>query len=374
VTHVPSFPTQLALSALIMGGVVGSLYLVGQRQRTGDAVQPRSAPQQPAAGRTSKEGTFGARSLLPARSWLAIDFDGRLTGSLPFSSSALGCADVAAPARVGVAVVGPTSGRAAPPGTPDAPSAGGGQPNDGVALVLGSPAVSAEFWRCVRAEVLAAGGRVLEDSDGQETLESPSGVVTHKAGRLVFSSDRSLEQEILALARGQGDSAETSEPHATLATGLAAPLGSVAIAGAPLLATLELPSDWLAGIGPEAQLSPLRYLTAGALRADADGGATGTLECLEPGCEELAAFLIRARGDLAAALPAPLGAATERSWTASREHTSDPQRGRLRLRWVPSDVTFSDWVGGVWRALLTEGPVAGPGSGEPSRLPSKPGH
>ena len=348
-----------------MGGVVGGLYLVGQGKRTVDADQTAGAPQS-AVPRKRPEGSFGARSLLPARSWLVVDFDGRLTGSVPFSSTERDCANVAAPARVGVAIVGPGAGRASPP---DAPGAAGGRPNDGVALVLGSPEVSAEFWRCVQGEVLAAGGRVLEGDEGQETLESPSGVVTHHAGRLLFSSDRSLEQEIKALARGQGDSAEGLEPHATLAAHLPTPFGSVSAAGAPLLATLELPSDWLAGIGPEAQLSPLRHLTAGALRADADGGATGTLECLQPGCEELAAFLVRARADLGASLPAPLGAATVRSWTASLEQTADPKRGLIRLRWVPTDVTFSDWVGGVWRVALSEGRAAGPGSIQPGPAP-----
>jgi hypothetical protein len=245
-----------------------------------------------------------------------------------------------------------------------------------VALLLGSPEVSTEFWRCVRAEVLAAGGRVLgtNESQGQETLESPSGVLSHSQGRLLFASDRSLEAEVIRLARGQDDSAASAPPHATLAAGISLPHGSRGADDAPLLATLELPPNWLSGVGPEAQQSPLRHLTAGALRADADGGAAGTLECHEPGCDELAAFLLRARTDLAAVLPGPLGVATEASWVASRESQQRPGgagRGLVRLRWVPGDVAFADWVSGVWRIALG-GSAAGETGGPDADRPSKP--
>jgi hypothetical protein len=362
-----------------MGGVIAGLHLLGQSSRA--RAPDSAAPSAPTSGAPTAEqsplpkSTFGARSLLPARSWLVVDFDGRLTGTLPFSSQQ-GCSQVPAPARVALSVVGPSAEHTTPSALPSTGT--GSEPRDGVALLLGSPDVSAEFWRCVKGEVLAAGGRVLDTSQGQETLESPSGVLSHSQGRLLFASDRGLEAEVIRLARGQGDSAASAPPHASLAAGISSRPGSRGTDDAPLLATLELPPAWLSGVGPEAQQSPLRHLIAGALRAETDGGASGTLECHEPGCDELAAFLLRARTDLAAALPAPLGAATERSWVASREsptRASHPSpaaggRGLVRLRWIPRDVAFGDWVSGVWRIVLGDGAAGetgGPGAARPAK-------
>jgi hypothetical protein len=285
-----SFPAQLALSALIMGGVVTALFFVGQH-----ATPSGSGPVGP--GQTEASGD---------------------------------CAKVPPPERIGVSIVG------------------GAAPSDGPTLLLVSPAVSADFWRCVRAHVLGAGGRELEAEQGAERLESPSGVIVHQGGRLLFASERSYEGELVRLARGEAPNAEAADPHASLAAALPGP------PTAPLIATLRLPSGWLSGVGPEAAQSPLRHLTAGALRADADGGAQGTLECLEPGCEELAAFLIRARSDLARDLPPPLGQATGRSWSASLAPGLDPLHRRIGLRWNPQGVTFADWVSGVWGTVAKD--------------------
>jgi len=338
-----SFPAQLALSALVMGGVVTALFLVGQH-----ATPRGSVPVGPGQAATAAVASFpragaqGARALLPARSWLVVDFDGRLTGSSPFAKASGDCANVAPPERIGLSIVG------------------GAAPSEGLTLLLVSPAVSADFWRCVRAQVLGAGGRELASEQGVERLESPSGVIVHQGGRLLFASERSYEGELVRLARGEAPSAEAADPHAALAAALPGP------PSAPLVATLRLPSGWLAGVGPEAAQSPLRHLTAGALRADADGGAQGTLECLKPGCEELAAFLIRARGDLGRDLPPPLGEATERSWSASLAPAEDPLHRRIGLRWNPQGVTFADWVSGVWGALAKETAKEAP---EPPPLP-----
>lgn len=352
-----------------MGGITAGLYLLGQGSQ-GPGFPGQGSPGQGSlasqpATQLHVGSKLNARALLPARSWLVVDFDGRLTGALPFSNAGSGCAQVPAPSRVGLAVVGPNdrASQAEPPAQ---------EPSDGVALLLGSPEVSPEFWRCVRAEVLAAGGRVLGATEAQETLESPNGVLSHAGGRLLFASDRSLHDELVGLVRGQGESASSSAPHATLAASIPAPLGSVSANEAPLLATLELPADWLSGVGPEAQLSPLRHLTGGALRADADGGASGTLECSEPGCDELTAFLLRARSDLAASLPPALGNATVRSWTASRERHPNPGRGRIRLRWQPGEVAFADWAAAVWRlALGGSAPPTLPAPPEPPSAPPK---
>lgn len=326
-----SFPAQLALSALVMGGVVTALYLLGQ-QASPPGVEPNGAPPVPAHPRE----TSAARALLPARSWLVVDFDGRLTGESPFSEAKGDCAKVPPPERIGLSIVG------------------GAAPSEGLTLLLVSPAVSADFWRCVRAEVLDAGGRELAADQGEERLESPSGVLVHRGGRLLFASERSYEGELVRLARGEAPSAEAADPHASLAAALPGPHT------APLVATLRLPGGWLSGVGPEAAQSPLRHLTAGALRADADGGAQGTLECLEPGCEELTAFLLRARSDLAHDLPPPLGEATGRSWSASLASGQDPLHRRIGLRWVPQGVPFADWVSGVWHSVAKEAPAPPP--------------
>jgi hypothetical protein len=328
-----SFPAQLALSALIMGGVVTGLYFVGQKSQAPGLDRTRGAETRAVAA-TPGQGSHdsSARSLLPARSWLVVDFDGRLTGGSPFSEAKGECAKVPPPQRIGLSIVGAT------------------QPNEGLTLLLVSPSVSPEFWRCVRAEVLGVGGRELPADRDEERLESPSGVIVHHGARLLFASERSYEGELVRLARGEAKSAEAADPHASLAASLPGP------PAAPLLATLRLPDGWLAGVGPEAAQSPLRHLTAGALRANADGGAQGALECAPSGCEELVAFLIRARSDLARDLPPPLGEATGRSWSASLAQPQDSPHGRIGLRWTPQGVPFADWVSGVWHALAKEAP------------------
>jgi len=343
---VSSLPSQLALSALVMGAVVGGLFFIGQNRRAAAGSSERPAASgQPSSTTTGPAPSASlqpdARALLPARSLLVVDFEGRLTGASPFARGDAGCQSVPPPERVGVALV------ASKGPSPDA------RPGEdlGMALVLVSPAVSADFWRCVRLEVEHAGGQALATSPPEEALASPSGVLVHRAGRLLFASDRALLGELSELARNSAPTASSSPPHSQLAE---------RIRGQPaaLLATLSLPPNWLDGVGPEASQSPIRHLLAGALRTDADGGALGELECAEPGCEELVAFLLRARADLGAALPVPLGQAAVRSWTAARQPLSET-RGLIRLRWVPGDVSFSDWASGVWQNLSARGEARG---------------
>lgn len=341
---VASFGTQLSLSALVMGGVVAGLFLLGQERARSSSAEDafgsntsRQSATPPLARAGASGPGIGARALLPARSWLVVDFDGRLTGASPFTSSAGPCRSVPPPERVGLALGSEGSS----------------------ALLLVSPAVSPEFWSCVRAEVLAAGGRALPAEPDHEALESPSGVLVHREGRLLFSSDRRQLSELAMLARGQGESAASAAPHAQLTSALAEPAGILTRGGAPLWATLHVPPTWLADLGPEAQKTPLRHLRAGALRADRDGGAAGALECSEPGCEELAGFLVRARSDLAELLPPPLGEATAQSWSASHQRLS-PTAGLIRLRWSPTRLPFSDWVSGLWTFVSRAGSEAPP--------------
>jgi hypothetical protein len=348
---VPSFPAQLALSALVMGGLVTGLFLVGQRSH--------SAPHDPTALRAN-EGREDAparaltnsgaaprssdvRALLGAQAWLVVDFDGSLAGSSPFESSRPECKSVPLPARVGLSVGTADAnglGSSAASGTRARPITSGG----GV-LSLVAPRVSPEFWSCVRAEVLEAGGRSVGTEANEEMLESPSGVILHSHGHLLFVSDVGQASSLQGLAHGRAPSASAVGPHPALVASLGARRSADR---PPLLATLHLPRDWLADLGPEALQTPLRHLVAGALRADADGSATGALECMQPGCEELAAFLLRARGDLGRLLPGALGDITARSWSASFERSSN-DRGVIRLRWVPTEMTFSDWASRLWK-------------------------
>jgi hypothetical protein len=218
-------------------------------------------------------------------------------------------------------------------------------------LSLVAPRASLEFWNCVQAEILEAGGRRLHGEPYEDLLESPSGVVLYTGGRLLFVSDHGQTNVLRKLAQDMAPSAANAGPHPALVTSLRA---SPSADAPPLLATLHLPQDWLADLGPEALQTPLRHLVAGALRADTDGSATGALECQQPGCEELAAFLLRARGDLGRLLPGTLGDITARSWSASFERSSN-DRGVIRLRWVPTEMTFSDWAGRLWKLAAVGG-------------------
>src|SRR5688572_17916772 len=325
-----------------MGGLVTGLFFLGQANQAQSSV----APQALGTARSSEAARnqpVDARSLLPARAYLVIEFEGRLTGASPFGSNTGACAKVSPPERVGLAV-GEEDG--ALPSVDGRTNLTAG----GTVLFLVSPAVTPEFWRCVRTEILSAGGHPLSSSPDEEALESPNGVVLYSRGRLLFSSDRTLLPELLALAAGRAPSAASTPPHSTLVTGLAP---SRDVRTAPLVATLHFREDWLADLGEEALKTPLRHLRAGSLRAEADGSATGTLECLEPGCEELAAFLLRARADLGKMLPPALGDASTRSWKAALQRVS-PARGVIRLTWEAQGMTFSDWAGGLWQHLSNQ--------------------
>lgn len=336
-----------------MGGLVGGLFFLGQHSTKAPgatSLEPTAA--EPGAGPGAlplrADLSAEARALLGASSWLVVDFDGTLAGSSPFSSARSECASVPLPSRVGLAI---GTSDAATPGSHEEPTlrpitSGGG------VLSLVAPAVSSEFWSCVRAEVLDAGGKSLHAGPDEDVLESPSGVMLRSRGRLLFVSDRGRTNLLRDLAQGRAASAADGGAHPGLVAGLRAP--SATSGPPPLVATLHLPRDWLADLGPEADQTPLRHLVAGALRADADGSATGTLECMQPGCEELAAFLVRARGDLGNLLPGALGEITARAWTASFERTS-AARGIIRLRWDPRDMTFSDWAGRLWKLATASG-------------------
>lgn len=340
-----------------MGGLVTGLFFVGQRshsaagEQTALQANERSgdAPAKARADSGVAPRSSDVRALLGAQAWLVVDFDGSLAGSSPFESSRPECKSVPLPARVGLSV-----GTADPnvPGSP-ATSSTRARPitSGGGVLALVAPRVSPEFWGCVRAEVLAAGGRSVGSEPNEEMLESPSGVILHSHGSLLFVSDLGQASALQSLAHGRAPSAATGGPHPALVASLRAPPSADA---PPLLATLHLPKDWLADLGPEALQTPLRHLVAGALRADTDGSATGALECMQPGCEELAAFLLRARGDLGRLLPGTLGDITARSWTASFERSSN-DRGVIRLRWVPTEMTFSDWAGRLWKLAAIGG-------------------
>ncbi len=348
-----SFPLQLALATAVVGAVIAGLVALGRMDRgasraearsahlgeeapTGEGVREHPPSKQSAPGNQASTLSDQARSLVPAASWLVADFEGRLMGQAPFSGQMTGaCAKIGAPERVAVGLLPPES-------------------SDAVRLVLAAPEVSEPFWRCAKKRVLQAGGKEVGKTRGYEVLESPSGVLVRSpGGDLLFGTTEDLLAPLLALTRHKLPSAHSAQPHKKMASralsedplagdsGLRDPSGAQAPAGPPpLLITLQLPPGWLEAAGQDASRSPLRHLISATLIARADGSATGSLTCLNPGCDELGEFLQRARDDLASSLPQEMAQALEKSL---RTHyiAGSGETGRIALSWASPEVPIS---------------------------------
>lgn len=326
-----SFPLQLALSTLAIGSVIAGLVWLGQRQ--GSDLQPGSAfapsgrgipgATPPTGERPPRGDSSLTRRLLPASAWLVMDFEGKMMGEAPFAGQLEGhCAELAAPRRVGIGVMPARSTTL------------------GVGLVLVAPQVSEQFWECARARVLKAGGQDGGRAKGFEVLESPSGILIRTPQRdLLFTTQESLLEALLAVARDAESSALAAGPHADMLGRLV--VGEAGAASPPLLLTLHLPPDWLTSAGPEADHSPLRHLTGATLVARHDGSAAGALDCQQPGCQDLAEFLLRARKDLSAELPERLAHELAGSLDAQLLELGSG-KGRIALTWTSQQVSLGE--------------------------------
>lgn len=315
------FPLQLALSVTVVSLCVGGLVLLGRSSEAPGSSEaqvptsPRAAPAPPSQETLPElppavSGVrSSARSLVPQSAWLVADFRGDLVGQLPFADRQDHCAQVPAPARVAVAVL---------------PPAERGEPE----LLIAAPEVSDIFWGCARDRIIEAGGQPVAENDRYEVLKSPTGLVARgPGGKMVFlTSDMHLEAALSALS-GLTEGSDVTGPHAAMYARLRK--GNEV---EPTLAlTLTLPSGWLAQLGQEAEVTPLRHVQAAFLALSENGSASGGIDCQEAGCPEVLSFVLRAKNDAAGFLPAELAKSLSESLKA--EHLVGT--GRIAVTWTP---------------------------------------
>jgi hypothetical protein len=88
----------------------------------------------------------------------------------------------------------------------------------------------------------------------------------------------------------------------------------------------------------------LRHLQAAYLSVKEDGSAAGGIDCGEPGCKDLFAFLQGAKSDLSGQLPASKRGLIEQ---ALQVQYAD-QSGRIVVTWAPKDIRIQDLLGGLF--------------------------
>ncbi|GEM_PF-1262216 len=262
-----------------------------------------------------------ARALVPARAWLVADFDGELVGQKPFADKEGPCALVPAPPRVAVALLPPNKG----------------DPPD---LLIAAPQVSDEFWNCARLRVEQSGGRPLAENERFQVLKSPSGVVAHgPGGGMVFLTSETHLEEALTVLSGLGENARNTEPHSRLFHKMH---GDKSVApGSVLDATLSVSTDWMTSLGHDAAKSPLRFIQSAYISSQPNGGAQGGIDCLEEGCEDVLAFLNRAKTDLLKKLPPATAEVVSASLTAHHLQGT----GRIALHWAPTSAQLGTFLG-----------------------------
>lgn len=341
-----SFAKQLVGAVLVVGLGVGGLWALRQGQaepapdaasgEQGEVDQPAPSTAEPAPLPEGKGIDHAVRSLVPGNALLVADFRGDLSGAAPFAGVGGYCEAVPSPERMGLGLL---------PGKEEPE------------LLLVAPAVSDTFWGCARDRIVRAGGNAIAQNDEFEVLQSPAGVVARgPGGAMAFlaGGGAALETVLEALS-GVGDSAAHDGVHAGLyrrmhpdlqlagdrgATARNLPTGA---SSSELDLTLALPPSWLSSVGPEAEVSPLRHVRAGFFTLSPDGSAQGGVDCVEPGCAEVAAFFERAASDLSKRLPAATAAALREGLRV--EHI--PASGRIVLRFERSEVSLASLLGGL---------------------------
>lgn len=341
-----SFVKQLVSAVVVVGLGVGGLWALrqGQPASSPDAVsgereqveEPAPSTAEPAPLPEGKGIDHAVRSLVPGSAWLVADFRGDLSGAVPFAGSEGYCEKVPPPERMGIGLV---------PGT------------DGPDLLLVAPSVSDTFWGCARDRIIRAGGNAIAQNDQFEVLQSPAGVVARgPGGSMAFLAGGGAALEtVLEVLSGVGESAAHDGVHAGLyrrmhpelqpggAQGATARNLPAAAPHSDLDLTLALPPSWLAAAGPDAKASPLRHVRAGFFTLGPDGSAQGGVDCVEPGCADVASFLTRALRDLDTRLPA----ATARALREGLQVEHLKESGRIVLRFEPGELPLGSLLGGL---------------------------
>lgn len=322
-----SFPKQMAAATLVVVAGVSGLFVLGQRKQaeresSAEGAAPSEAPETAPAD-TRPVGAalqHETRALVPPSAWLVADFRGDLTGNMPFvepGEEGL-CAKVQAPSRVSLAILPPVD-------------------ESGPILQLAAPDISEAFWGCARDRIVRAGGVPIAQNDQFDVLKSPSGIVARGPDRsiLFLSNERHLEAGLAVLA-GLNVTSASAGPHAELYRRMH-PQGAPK-APTALDMTLSLPPDWLKSVGKDAETSPLRYLKGAHLTLAQDGSAEGGIDCEEAGCDEVLAFLERAKADLSQVLPEAARQTVNSSLSAHHEKGT----GRVSVKWSKAGGRLQD--------------------------------
>lgn len=342
-----SLVKQLTAAGVLVIGTVSTLVYFGQRRAaapdpTTDAAPSSSLGVAQAPG-SQAHGAAGVlpplpsgaaikhepRALIPKEAWLVADFRGDLTGALPFSDQTGPCKEVPAPPRVAIGIMPPLAA---------------GQSNSesgGPELLLAAPSVDEVFWGCARDRIVRAGGTVLAENAQFEVLKSPSGVVARGPNRaMIFLSNEGYLERGLAVISDLAESASSTGVHAGLFRRMHE--NPEIAANSALDITVSLPQDWLASVGDDAKLSPLRHLRGGYISVSQEGSARGGFDCTEPGCSEVYRFLNGAKGDLTGHLAADQRAQIEAALKIEYVEKS----GNISMMWSPKDLRIQDLLGG----------------------------